>query len=262
MKNLTKYIALLTMVLIFSASSCKKCQDPANEKCENYDPCYSKTPFEADFIMEEVVSSQGSYPFGLADTSYITDTIVAHVSSSTRLRCTALGDYDSYHWQIGSDPTIFTTKSFTQYFDYPVNVWVTLIATRKPDTLCFPNDDGIDTVKKRLVAVPRSQSLVFGNYFGSSTQKPDSNYSVNVEVCPSQSEGFRVNGLAKCELTFGCNNGGGVGYRGAFFRNNESSVCQQAGFLFYNKPTNKLTIKYQQFTVNQGQTNYYSGLKQ
>lgn len=255
---------LLISTALLTASSCKEeCHDPANPDCENYDPCYGKTPFEADFIMEEVirVGSGGAFP-GQLDTSYVSDTIVSSPNSGVSARFTAAGNYNTYHWQIGTDPTVFTTKSFKQFFPNPVTVWVTLIATRTPDTLCFPNDDGIDTVKKRLVVVPRSQSLIFGNYMGASTQKPDSNYAVRFEICPSNNQNYRLTGLAACNLTFACNNSTYIGYRGGFFNNFENDICNQYGFIYYDKPSNKVTIKYQQAVINIGQINYYNGTKQ
>jgi len=262
MKNLTTYIALLIMVALFSASSCKKCQDPANPDCENYDPCYGKTPFEADFTIEEVIRVGTGGALGQTDTSYVSDTIVSRSNGDVKARFTANGDYDTYHWQIGSDPTVYTTKSFTQFFPNPVNVWVTLIATRTPNTSCFPNDDGIDTIRKRLVAVPESQSLVFGNYWGNSTQKPDSNYAITFEICPSNNNNYRLTGLAGCELTFACNNATPIGYRGGFFNNNENTICNHSGFIYYDRPTNQVTVKYILNNFQIPQIYYYNGTKQ
>jgi len=264
MKKYTQYIALLTMVALFSASSCKEeCHDPANPECENYDACYGKTPLEADFTIEEVVRAGSGGALGQTDTSYVSDTIVSSPNQGVSARFTAAGNYNTYHWQIGTDPTVFTTKSFKQFFPNPVTVWVTLIATRTPDTFCFPNDDGIDTIRKRLVVVPRSQSLIFGNYMGSSTQKPDSNYAVRFEICPTDNQDYRLTGLAGCELTSGCNYNTYIGYRGGFFNNDETFTCLQNGFIYYDRPTNKVTIKYRQdFFIDSAKTNYYTGIKQ
>lgn len=58
----------------------------------------------------------------------------------------AAGDYDYYEWQILGDTTTYKSKQQTFAIDNPWGeLTMRLIVRSKPDTLCFPFDDGIDT---------------------------------------------------------------------------------------------------------------------
>lgn len=247
-------LALLTL------NGCRTCKDQTNPECDNYNPCAGKTPFNADFTIEERFTSLGSV-FGVLDTSVVatTDTIVSSFGA-IRAKFTAPDSYTSYYWTIGTDPTVFTTKSFSQFFPDPVSVDVTFIGTRTPDTLCFPNDDGVDTVVKKLTVVDYSQSPFMGNFYGTSTEKPDSAYTVSVVYQPKPDCSYWVTGLSGCNMTTFCGSIFAIGYNFAAYRQSESGNCNQRGFIYKNPETKIFTFKYQKANTPNA-INYFTAIK-
>jgi len=74
MKNLLLFTALLSLL---AWSGCKRCDDPTDPECENYDPCYVANPLSPDFSIEEVVGIT-------LKASFFTDTVLANGFSSVR----------------------------------------------------------------------------------------------------------------------------------------------------------------------------------
>ncbi len=144
MKN-TRWLLISFLGLIF-LNNCK-------EKPEPIDPCKDKTATNADFIIEQQVGERW----------FEGDTVIS--SQFNKVRFTAKHDADSYLWKIGSET--ITTKSFIRTL-FPENssVSIKLIVSQEPSTQCFPNDDGKDTVEKKL--------LVWHNIYGSNPARtPD-----------------------------------------------------------------------------------------
>jgi hypothetical protein len=91
-------------------------------------------------------------------------------------------DADSFIWQVGSEmeprygkqvnvvfPDVLRGSTFT----------IRLIVKRKPNTSCFPNDAGIDTVTRKFYFVRFNEPLSWeGTYYGSDDDKPDSMYTI------------------------------------------------------------------------------------
>ncbi|MFD2785652.1 hypothetical protein [Hymenobacter rubripertinctus] len=92
--------------------------------------------------------------------------------------------YTSYEWRVGNDARVFTDRQFSLYFyekdagDYRVR----LIARRPPNTKCFPNDDGVDTLTKVLSLVPRSfrKGPIYGKFQGSTTDAPRDTFTIRI----------------------------------------------------------------------------------
>jgi hypothetical protein len=146
MKNTYLFLSLLTLLIGLSVQCKKKCYDPTNPQCENYDPCYGKKLVSAAFKIQEVVS----FPFNTIPDAWgespDTDTIATY-----GIQFTALEDGAEYEWHIGRE--VLTGKSvyrqnFTPFDTYPI----TLIVKKQPNKLCFPKDDGIDTLTRRMYA--------------------------------------------------------------------------------------------------------------
>ena len=86
MKNLSQILnlkLLITLtVIMLVAYACKKdtiCNDPSNPSCKNYDPCYDKTPVNADFKIYENVGSIGTVIE--ADTIWCNSTLMLWVEN-------------------------------------------------------------------------------------------------------------------------------------------------------------------------------------
>jgi hypothetical protein len=105
-------------------------------------PCAGTMPFKATFdILEEV-----------GDTLIATDTAVA----KKRVFFKAPKGYDSYAWYVDDlkMDNFYLQRDPTQFFlgfMYPAkDVKITLVAKKRPNLACFPNDDGIDSITKYL----------------------------------------------------------------------------------------------------------------
>ncbi|MDX2284340.1 MAG: hypothetical protein NW241_09265 [Bacteroidia bacterium] len=177
------YLLLLPALLLLAA--CKPCDDPANPecpnycvdetnpKCPNYDPCWDQLEVSAAFVMEEEVGS-----FAYVDTLYYLATDTALEGNHVWFR--ALQEAERYEWKIGTDSRIFNKREFALFFRDPAEVQVTLAVQRTPNTQCYPGDNGLDTVRRRLVIVPRDQAAIVGVYRGAATAAPQEVYEMEI----------------------------------------------------------------------------------
>ncbi len=170
-----KTLYSLGLLLLFAA--CKPCTDPTNPECENYcddpanlecfnyDPCYGKNAVSAAFTIEEVIGGRGDSVYYIP-----TDTVIA---GPNRVRFRAVQEAESYTWRIGNDTRVWNTRSVTLSFQNPTEVNVVLAVSSTPNTDCFPLDNGLDTVLKRLVVYPRPQTAMKGIYLMEVIQYPE-----------------------------------------------------------------------------------------
>ena len=144
----TRWLALLLMAL--SIAACKKCkeEDPVS-------PCNGKSALKADFRMFTISGNNKDTVFmpALMDTVYVKDPY----QFGSLVTFQAIGNYDSVRWQIGGDARVFKTNTFSLTFQNETaksDIDVVLIGYKKPNAACFPNDDGVDTVKKVFTVLP------------------------------------------------------------------------------------------------------------
>jgi hypothetical protein len=78
----------------------------------------------------------------------------------------------SYEWTIGSDTRKRTGKKVTVFFnnesvadESPITIKLKL--TRNPDTECFPNDIGVDSVMRKVYFLKQDKWPLYGKYQGS-----------------------------------------------------------------------------------------------
>lgn len=158
-------------------NSCNKCQDPRNPDCENYNPCIDAKATSAAFTIKEATIQHIISP-NLTD--FLMDTDTCYMSS-VFFEATQQ-DADSFIWQVGSEMEPRYGKQVNVVF--PDNLrgttfTIRLIVKRKPNTSCFPNDDGIDTVTRQFYFVRFNEPLSWeGTYYGSDDDKPDSMYTI------------------------------------------------------------------------------------
>ena len=144
MKNFPVFALILLVVVPFLSCCKKKCQDPANMDCENYDPCYGRKPVSARFKIQDVIQ-RPTLPDGWGETPD-SDTTTAYA-----VQFTALEEGADYEWHIGSE--VLKGKSVTKT-NFPINGTypITLIVKKAPNKECFPNDDGRDTITRNMYA--------------------------------------------------------------------------------------------------------------
>jgi len=137
----------------------------------NPDPCGQAKRVEAQFTIYEPVG----------DLHPRTDTIlwtsIAHFSADEH--------YDKYEWHIGFDSRIRMDSSFSLRFpasqvEEGVSIPITFIGSRTPNLMCFPDDDGLDTITRQLVVLSPYNSPVLGSYKGCHLDNPADTFTVDI----------------------------------------------------------------------------------
>ena len=126
-------------ILVFA---CKK-EQPGMQNAE--DPCECASEVSADFLIEERGWSSINEKFTETDTIY----------HPKNVRFTAKLDDAEYTWYIGAE--VINDKSYMRFFDESTvgeDITVTLVVKKEPNTLCFPNDDGYDSIIKTMHVSP------------------------------------------------------------------------------------------------------------
>ncbi len=111
----------------------------------------------------------------------------------------AIGEYDSYEWKLEDDTTLYNGKATVFSFKYPWGeLKMRLIVRSKPDTLCFPDDDGIDTIYKSIFVINKENIDLIGCYHGYLENDPSDTFTVDIRY-----EGYDK-GLVIYNINPGC----------------------------------------------------------
>lgn len=131
-------ILFCTLILVFI--SCKKEQPQPNNGLEN---CSCAHEVSADFTIEEMTTNNPSFA------KYTeTDTIFA----GKNVRFYGMEDNATYTWYIGSE--VLDTREVKRYFAESLagqTITISLVVHKTPNLLCFPSDDGYDSITKSFV---------------------------------------------------------------------------------------------------------------
>jgi hypothetical protein len=165
---------LLFLFLVFITSSCKKCDDPCNRECDNYDPCCGVMETNASFKIYENIMWPGSNYTNLRidNTQFATDTVVFLNTVTFK------ADYDAeyYQWKVGNDPREWNTKEFNLRFTsvpFYTPILVTLKVYNSSDKICNPDAQDTATFTRTLITVPRDSSLIYGRFDGYIVERPN-----------------------------------------------------------------------------------------
>ena len=137
MKKL-KTIFFLGVVLLTTLLACKKEQPEMNEA---EDPCECASEVSADFDILERHTQLASSEI------IVTDHVVGAGSKQVRFR--AKEEDAEYTWYIGTDIETDreTFKNFGSQWTGST-IPITLVVKKEPNTICFPEDDGYDSITK------------------------------------------------------------------------------------------------------------------
>lgn len=176
MKKLKLSLHILFLAFLGSISSCKKkCYNPSNPDCENYDPCHNFKEVDADFSINEFLDLGGS------DTLYSeTDTIL----NINPVVFKPKNESQKITWILGSE--VLEQKTLYRQ-NFPLG-WtdVTMIAEIS-ESECSTNKKLKDTVHKRfyvqLYTSNDSQTVkrlqMFGTWQGYNTDNPGSEFKIS-----------------------------------------------------------------------------------
>jgi hypothetical protein len=92
---------------------------------------------------------------------------------------------ESYEWTIGSDPKKRTGKKFSLLFQDPSipqenPIPVKLKIEKAPDSKCFPNDPGIDSVTHFIYFLPKENLPILGKYNGADDTDPTKTFTIEI----------------------------------------------------------------------------------
>lgn len=134
MKKITTYTTIFLAAILLTLA-CKKEKPELSNGIK--DPCSCSNEVSADFAIEE-------------KTTYIPEDIWVESDTVIRgatVRFTAKEENANYTWYIGTQ--VFNTRSVFRNFGQEwsdVDIPITLVVTKEPNTVCFPNDDGHDSI--------------------------------------------------------------------------------------------------------------------
>lgn len=132
-----KLITWLSFIVFFGLTSCKKIQPQFPQPVN---PCDCQKPVSADFVIGESFEVvNGEWVFIPTDTTL-------H-SRSVNFR--TIDEADEYKWNIGFGT--YNTRNVNLFFDEQnmnSTISVTCVVRKTPNTYCFPNDDGYDSIVK------------------------------------------------------------------------------------------------------------------
>lgn len=254
------YIILLFVLLtIFSCRKEQPSMTPLLEECN----CAHEV--SADFYMEEMTITNTVL-------AKYTDTDSILGSKSVRFRVKESGA--EYKWYIGAE--VLTDTSVIRFFGPSTlgqTVPIILVVKKKPNKICFPNDDGYDSVVKYLTITnyPMTDYVnheltigsIEGTYRVKSAHLSDS-FDVNVDCVIDNSNNQKLNlynydGLGSdCILTIQMSAGinyrelfvvGGTGtlicdYLEGTIKHPKSGIVQMDFTLFYESHPNYKVLKY------------------
>jgi hypothetical protein len=201
----TKFpLFLMAIALVLSCNRCKEeCDDASNPECPNYvappepDPCSGAELTSAEFqtfqdlpIPNELDSLVEFYTYCFTGAD-----ITLH----------AVQNSAEYQWIIGGDNyyTQDVTFSFSSQWAGQ-SIPLKLILTRTPDSGCYPNDNGVDTLTK--VIIPRNQcdASFWGTFYGAWEDQPNDSFEISFSHeatagCYPLMIGGAKPGVAPCE---------------------------------------------------------------
>ena len=168
MKNFFYVLALLTFVVF----ACRKRQPDMTPLLED---CSCANEVSADFFIEEA----HAYNNNVLKKFTVTDSIFG----GKVVRFRALEEGAEYTWYLGQETEVGSSEVVKTFPGSYIgqSLPVTLVVRKKPNYICFPNDDGYDSITK-YVTVAMSQDDYFnrtdvplaGNFRVKSNTMPDS----------------------------------------------------------------------------------------
>ena len=189
------YLSLL-LIFIFSISlqNCSFKDDKVNPN-----PCLKAKPVTAEFKIYETIGDSLTE----TDTSFVGVPIVFKT----------IGDYDEFTLTVGQHNKVFNDKQVVLRFLDPITITVQLIVKSSPNKICFPTDDGKDTLTKTLTILPKrdyydfAKSAICGNYLGYLQEKPAETFIVKLyydALAPMRPDKNR-GGFIISNINKGCN---------------------------------------------------------
>ena len=246
MKRIKHFQNLIILLALVVFTQCCKpededCFDPGDPECVNYDPCYGKTEVSADFQF------LAKYGFG-DNVQWIPET--KFVGSPVRFSAIDK-EADSYTWYLGLDTITGTDEVELGVNNLePGSYSASLVLEKEPNLLCFPEDDGRDSLMKFFQVVDFCERLAIGRFRGTVSNFSTDSIDIEIyfantstgEMCVIPSSPFFVNVLGDNDTLIGTSAGYGTYSRFMFSGNGSGDL---RGEIIVDETTWATTFNYQ-----------------
>jgi hypothetical protein len=165
-----KYLHFMLLAIMMVVMTCQ-CKDGENM----IDPCDVEglVPVNASFSTFDEFGWQDSTRLLEADT-FIVGRYVTFIAQQ---------EDAGYQWKVGDDPRVFDEKRFTLFFQgIEGAVDIQLIVESTPNLECFPDDDGRDTINKKIHFVEAEDSPLFGMFRGTVGSAPNDTFDIDIQL--------------------------------------------------------------------------------
>jgi len=244
MKHLLLIICFWATILLFFEGCKKKCCDPKNPDCENYDPCAAKSKVLANFKTFTYIYGPNSEVY--FDVTKEVDTVFLFSSLTFS---SDNQSYKTYEWIIGTDPKHRFGKRIAVDFTFTSEqtIPITLIVEGSPDKNCQNKADFKDTFTKYIHFTQYSKFAINGRYKGAFTNATNNIFEIEVKLFDIANNDGWITGLP---ISTNSNNGrfgdtavriGGRINNFCFFTNG-GAMNNPEGFLELNTKTKELIL--------------------
>lgn len=166
-----KYFQFIFFVIIMVLTTCQCKDDDMVDPCDNEE----LQPISAAFDAYTEIGWSDNFRQFKSDTFFMKRDVIFKAEQ----------EWLSYKWTIGDDPRVFNDREFSLYFqDITTPVNIQLIVEGTPNTDCFPNDDGRDTLNKKIYFVEFETSPLFGFFRGTTSSNPNDTFNIELQVIP------------------------------------------------------------------------------
>jgi len=170
---------IFTLFTLNGCKSCKEeCDDPTNPDCPNYvepiDPCAGTHPVSANFTISQYAGPGNNDLY--IETQY-------HVRANSLIKLWAEEENASYKWIIGADTIYAREYSFqfpTDFYDQIIPL--KLIVHKQPNTNCWPNDNGRDTLIRNVHVQPSCTASFLGKFYGAWEDSPLDSFFISFRL--------------------------------------------------------------------------------
>ena len=150
----TTFIVLSFVLLL---ASCRK-EQPAIAEVEAEEPCDCATEVSAEF---DILERFGN--FGGAELIF---TPTDNILGDKNVKFSAREEDATYTWYIGTE--VLDTKDFLRFFSAQLvntTIPISLVVEKKPNKLCFPDDDGRDSITRYMTVFDECDTSVMEGAF-------------------------------------------------------------------------------------------------
>jgi hypothetical protein len=245
-----KIFFLLLGFVVFTLISCKKVQPDMNTKdcnCAKEVSAYFTMgqEFMGEIIDLDTIHYYPSFDFNNGNvTSYLNGNCKVVFSANYE-------NAISYQWQVGENTTIKTSKKFELYFGDTVGtIQIRLIVHAKPNKICFPFDDGIDTITRNLTIMVMEKPYLTGKFLGSNIDSPNDKFLIEFDTASILTSNFnRYISYGVHNLPFGNTHSSfddlnSVSFSGWTDDDNDLITFYNTLNGYYDRKNKKITINY------------------